>query len=105
VYGFFFDQAHGRIIRVEQYFNRIFGGLYTERDRDSERSDLRSVESITGEFIREWESSFVIMSEENPELEKVWKRISIYDFNFRILELRKRNNRTRTVEEDKYGLR
>jgi hypothetical protein len=43
------------------------------------------------------------MSAENPELEKVWKRMSIYDFNFRILELRKNKVKESTIEEGPYG--
>lgn len=42
------------------------------------------------------------MSAENPELEKVWKRMSIYDFNFRILELRKTKVKE-SASEDAYG--
>ncbi len=53
--------------------------------------ELRAVESIRGEFIREWEEDFITLSDGDPILESQLRKMSIYDFLFRILALRKKS--------------
>jgi hypothetical protein len=46
------------------------------------------------------------MSKEDPSLEKVWKRISIFDFNYRILNLRKNQAKeSKSLEDEPFGLK
>jgi len=105
LHRFFFDEAHGRLTRTEKYFNRIFAGLYNPSSGADTGFDSRSTESIIGEFIREWEATFVIIAND-PEKEKHYRRMSIFDFNFRILELRKHNAKaTKSLEDEPFGVK
>jgi hypothetical protein len=50
--------------------------------------------------LKEWEIQFVIISDGDPFLEKELRRMSIYDFNFRILALKtKSDNNSRSLTE------
>lgn len=47
---------------------------------------------MTGEFIREWDEDLFVMAEGDPDLFYRFTCMPIYDFNFRILALRKNQN-------------
>lgn len=46
-----------------------------------------------------------MLSDGNPTLEKELRRMPIYDFNFRILTLKKNQARTSKIEEGPFGFK
>ncbi len=92
----FFDESHRRVTESEQFLRRSFAAIYDGDERDPER-DLRAVESVRGEFIREFDQSIVLMADGDPTLTKALAWMSIYDYNFRILALKTRADQQKQI--------
>lgn len=86
-HGFFFNQAHARIVRTERYFRNIFERLYQSTGRNNKSVDLRDARSIIGEYINEQGQQLKRIANFDLDKEEKLRRIAIYDYLYHLQAL------------------
>lgn len=91
------------MVRTDKYFSNIFAGIFEGVGDDSYGFGLRAPQAVTGEFIREWEEDFIIIADSWNMSEREIKRLSIYDFYFRIFTFKKQAEKQKTQLTAPFG--
>lgn len=97
--GFFFDEAHRRIVASEGYISRIFRGIHSDYGGDNTGVDLRAAESITGEYIKDMDIQMKQIADFDIQEEDQLRKMSWFDYNFHILALKKDQDDKRNAME------